>query len=75
MTDCTSLTGYAAAGNAADNVELAEAVGEVERLTNNEFQRFKAEIIVNVSAVDGDIAVASAKTRTRATELFLLPVP
>ena len=55
MTDCTSLAGNAAACNGADNVELAEAVGEVERLTNNEFQRFKAEVIVNVSAVDGSI--------------------
>ena len=58
MTDSTGLTGNAAAGYTANDIELFGGFGKCERLTNDELEGFKTEIIVNVSAVDRDFAGA-----------------
>ena len=56
MTDSAGLTGYAAAGYGADDVELTGGAGQLHRLTNDELQGVKTEVIVDVTIVDGDFA-------------------
>ena len=58
VTDGTCLTGHAAACNGADDIEFTESIGQCKGLTNDEFQSIKSEIVVNVSAVDGDFTGA-----------------
>ena len=69
VTDCACLAGYAAACNGANDVECADGFGEFHGLTNDEFKGIKAEIFVDVAAVDGDCASAvriNANTSYRA---------
>ena len=61
MADGAGLAGNAAARNRAHNVELAEGVCKVERLTDNQLEGLKAEIVVDVTAVDGDRAGAGVE--------------
>lgn len=58
MTDCAGLAGHAAAVNAADNIEFLGRTRQRERLANDKFQRFKAEIIIDGPIVNGDLARA-----------------
>ena len=62
MTDSAGLTGNTAAGHCADNIELIGSLGNAEGLTNDQLESLKAEVIVNVSAVDGDFACTLVDT-------------
>ena len=55
MTDCTGLTGDTAAGNVGNDVVLAYGFGNAEGLIDNQLQGFQTKIIINVSAVDGNL--------------------
>ena len=65
VTDRAGLTGHAAAGDAADDVELVVQFGHVEGLTNDELQRVETEVIVDISVVDRDLAGAGIDTNAR----------
>ena len=54
MADSTGLTGYAAAGDGDDNVNLAQQIGGDQRLTDDQLQGVQTEILVDVTAVDDD---------------------
>ena len=54
MTDGACLTGHAAAGDSDNQVNLAQHVGSDQRLTNQQLQGLQTEVIVDVTAVDGD---------------------
>ena len=51
MADSTGLTGYAAAGDGDDNVNLAQQIGGDQRLTDDQLQGVQTEILVDVTAV------------------------
>ena len=65
VADGACLTGHAAALHAADDVELLGSLGESERLTDEELQRFKTEVIVDLSVVDDDLTGAGIHAHTR----------
>ena len=54
VTDCAGLTGNAAACNGADDVNGTQSLGSNQRLTNDQLQGVQTEILVNVTAIDGD---------------------
>src|SRR5690606_8999069 len=54
----TGLAGKAAAGDGADDVELALAVSGDNRLLNNHLQHGTCEVGHEITAVDGDLAGA-----------------
>ena len=56
MTDSTGLTGVAAAVNVHEDVEFINCIGSSKGLTNGNLKGFKAEILVNASLVDGEVA-------------------
>ena len=58
MADGACLSGHAAACNAANYVKLLVGLGQRKRLTNDELEGLKTEIIVDVAVVDGDFAGA-----------------
>ena len=58
MTDRTGLAGDAADGDAALDVELLVVAGQREGLTDDQLQRFKTEVVIDVTAVDRDLAAA-----------------
>ena len=62
VTDRAGLTGDAAAFDVGDDVIFANSVGNAERLVDNELEGFQAEIIVDVTAVDGDLAGTGIQT-------------
>ena len=62
MTDRASLACNAAAVYAADYVELLLSVCKSERLTNDELESLKAEVIVDVSVVDCDLTCTLIKS-------------
>ena len=62
VADRASLTGNAAAGDGADDVKLAEGIGEGHRLTDDQLEGLKAEIVIDVSAVHSDIAGAGVNS-------------
>ena len=64
MANSACLTGNAAACNAADNIILIGSAGENERLTNDELECFKTEVIVNISVVNGNLSGTCIKTNT-----------
>ena len=55
VSDSTCLTCNAAACNCADDVELVSSIGNAEGLTNDELQGLKAKVVVDISAVDGNL--------------------
>ena len=65
MTDRARLTGHAAAGDSADDVELLAGAGEFEGLTNDQLEGLETEVIVDVSVVDGDLTGACIETNSR----------
>ena len=75
VADSAGLAGNAAACNGGLNVKLAGSTGELQRLANQQLEGLQAKIIVNISAVDGDLTSSVGIQATRATECFLLPVP
>ena len=58
VADGAGLAGHAAAGDAADDIELVGQFGQGEGLTNDELEGVKTEIIVDVAIIDGDLAGA-----------------
>ena len=64
MTDCAGLTGDSAAADAADNIELLSCACECERLTDDELEGLKTEIVINVSIIDYDFACTGIKTNS-----------
>ena len=52
------LAGHAAAGDGSHNVHLAGVAGSLQGLTDDHLQGLQAEILVDVTAVDGDRAGA-----------------
>lgn len=62
MADSTCLAGHATAVDAADDIELFTGACKSERLADDELEGLKAEIIVNLSVVDDDLAGAGIKT-------------
>src|SRR6187402_1750250 len=58
VLDRTGLARKAAAGDGADNVVLADAIGDPERLVDDQAQRRTGEEHFLVAAVDGDLAGA-----------------
>ena len=62
VTDRACLTGDTAALYVGNDVILAYSVGNAERLVDNELEGFKAEIIVDVTTVDGDLAGTGIQT-------------
>ena len=75
MAHGASLTGDAAAGDGGDDVHLANHAGGDQGLADDELQGLQAEVVVDITAVDGDGAGAVLKQMTRATEDFRRPVP
>ena len=74
MTDGASLAGNAAAAYGADNVELTSGVGYFKWLADNNLQGVQAEVIVNISVVDGNFAGARVESYS-GNGVFSLPVP
>ena len=62
VTDCTRLTGHAAAVNVDDDVEFVGCGNCFERLVDDESHRVKREVILECSLVDGDVAFTGDKT-------------
>ena len=56
VTDRAGLTGNASAGSGADDIEFAFRAGDGERLVDDELQRFKSEVVVDVEFIDGNRA-------------------
>src|SRR5699024_719101 len=54
VTDSTGLSCNAAACNSANYVELLCCICESQRLSNDELQSFKTEVVVDISVVDCD---------------------
>ena len=54
VADGAGLAGHAAAGDGGDDVHLAEGVGGDQRLTDDQLQGLETEVVVDVTAVDGD---------------------
>ena len=58
VTDSTCLTGDTAACNVRNDVELAVGAGYAEGLVDDELQGLETEVIIDGTAVDGDLAAA-----------------
>ena len=58
VTDRTSLTGNTAAGNADDDIVLALQAQQDQRRTDDQLQGLQAEVVVDITIVDGDLASA-----------------
>ena len=58
MADCACLTGNTAAVYTADNVKLFFCFCKNERLVYNQFKSIKAEIIVYISVINGNLTCA-----------------
>ena len=54
VTDSAGLAGNAAAVDGSLDVDLADGAGGDQGLTNDELQSLEAEVIVDITAVDGD---------------------
>ena len=64
VTDCTCLAGDTATGNVGDDVKLAGSAGYAEGLVNDELQGLETEVLIDGTAVDGDLAGAGVNTDT-----------
>ena len=58
VSDCACLAGKAAALDRCDNIELALCAGGAVGLVDNQLQRFKTEIVVDIASIDGNNAGA-----------------
>ncbi len=75
VADSASLAGSTAADNVNHDVELAIGVGQSQRAADHQLQGFQAEVIVDITIVDGNLAGAIVDTGAPATECFRRPVP
>ena len=73
MLDRAGLAGKAAADDGGDDVILLAAVGDVERLVDDQAQRRAREIDFLLTAVDDDLARAGLQP-TRAMASLRRPV-
>lgn len=62
MPDGAGLAADAAAHNSGHDVHLAVGIGGIQRLTDHHLQGVKAEILVDIAAVDGDGAGSDRKS-------------
>ena len=58
VADGAGLAGAAAADNVDNNVELAFGAGEHQRAAGEQLQGVEADVIVDITAVDGELAGA-----------------
>ena len=58
VTDSAGLAGHAAAGNGSHDVELLDVAGGDQGLANQQLQGLQAELIVDVTTIDGNGASA-----------------
>ena len=58
MTDRAGLAGDTAACNVGDDVELTGGTGNAEGLVHDELQGLETEVLIDGTAVDGDLAGA-----------------
>ena len=58
VTDSAGLAGDTAACNVGDDVELTGSTGNAEGLVDDELQSLETEVIIDGTAVDGDLAGA-----------------
>ena len=58
MTQGAGLAGHAAAGHGGNDIHLAGVAGQLQGLTDDHLQGIQAEVIVDVTAVDGNGAGA-----------------
>ena len=56
VTQGAGLAGNAAAFHGSNNVHLAQGIGGGQRLTDDHLQGLQTEVLVDVAAIDGDIA-------------------
>ena len=62
MTDSAGLAGNTAAGHVGDDVELTGGAGNAEGLVDDELQGLETEVLIDGTAVDGDLAAAGVQT-------------
>ena len=74
VSDSTSLSCVSAAFYINENIKFALCLCSSQWLTNDNFQCFKTEILVDISFIDCDFACTRCKV-TLAIDFFLLPVP
>lgn len=65
VKDGASLSGFTAAADVDDDVEIVGEVDELERLTQNHAKRRTVEILVDALLVDGNIAFAGTEVNAR----------
>ena len=58
MADSACLTGDTATDNGCDDVELAGGLSHAEGLVDDELEGLKTEVIIDGTAVDGDLTAA-----------------
>ena len=54
VTDSAGLAGNAAASDGANDIKLAQGIGKGHGLTNDQLQSFEAEVLIDVTAIDGE---------------------
>ena len=64
VTDSTCLAGEATTVNVSNDVELTLSLGYAEGLVNDELKSIESEVIVDISAVDGDNTGAGIETNS-----------
>ncbi len=57
VADSASLTGNTAAGNADDDIVLALQAQQDQRRTDDQLQGLQTKVVVDITIVDGDLAV------------------
>ena len=65
VADRACLACNAAAMDVGQNIELTFAVDRCERLTNDDLQSLKAEVLINILAVDSDLAGTGSHINSR----------
>ena len=61
MAQCAGLAGDAAAGDGSGDVHLADDAGGVQGLADHHLQGLQAEVLLDVTAIDGDGAGAAGE--------------
>ena len=64
VADCACLTGHTAALDVGNDVKFALGARNAERLVDDELQRIKTEILVDVTVVDRDRTAAGINAYT-----------
>ena len=64
MTDSACLAGYTAADGLYDYIKLSVCICNCEWLTNDNLECLETEILINILAVDCNLALAGYETYT-----------